>query len=111
MLKNYIAIYVPGTRVGNSPLDSEVKTLIIRKIAGELSDKFGGASAYPIQGFWLSDVHGLIEESITVIKSYYDDTIPSIEALEFAHHIARGLKTELQQEAVTVETESGIDFI
>lgn len=109
MLNNFVAVYIPGTRAGNIPLDADVKLFYVRKVASELSAKCGGASAFPVSGFWLSDTLGLIEESITVVKSYYDPA--TVNALDLARVIAGQLRDDLQQEAVTVESDAGIEFI
>lgn len=111
MLSNYIAIYVPGTTQETQAITEAQHQKTVEKVGAQLSAKFGGASAYDVRGFWMSDVHGLVIDRITVVKSFYNGDYTSAEVLEFARHIAQGLKDEFNQEAVTIETPEGIEFI
>jgi hypothetical protein len=109
MLTQFVSVYVPSTN-GAGRIPKASHNAAVRRVASELSRILGGATAYPARGFWNSDTAGLVEESITIVRSYY---IPSQaqEAQDICHALAAGIKAEFAQEAVTIETESGIEFI
>jgi len=112
MLHNFVCLYVPDTLQGNTKAGENVHLEAVRKVASELSAKFGGATVTQALGYWVSDAHGLIEDKISQVKSYYDTgTVSSADAITLAREIAERLKVEFSQEAVTLETEEGIDFI
>jgi hypothetical protein len=111
MLNNFVAVYVPSTNgvAGKTRLTSKQQAQEVRKVATRLSSQFGGATATRGTGFYVTNAGDLIEESVVIVKSYYDSPIDS--ALEFARGLALEVKQALQQEAVTIETEAGIEFI
>ena len=109
MLKCKVSVYVPSTFSGDQPMPVTVHNQIVHDVAGKLSAEFGGATATKGTGFWLSDSHGLIEESVTIVTSYHDHDVK--QAVAFITKIAQEIKAGYCQEAVTIETESGIDFI
>lgn len=110
MLHKFVAVYVPGTLDGNTPLADSVRIETVRKIARALSEKFGGATCTDGTGYWLSSSGYIVEERVTIVKSFYADDV-SNDALDFTRALALDLKNGLLQEAVTIETESGIDFV
>lgn len=111
MLKNFVAIYVPSTRHGEPITDAEHQKAV-ELVAADWSRGFGGCTAIPATGYWKSPELGLIPEKITIVKSFYDlATVPSTEAQDFARGWADRIKETFQQEAVTIETEEGIEFI
>lgn len=107
MLSNYVSLYIPGTRDINTPLAAKEKRELIREYAGRLSREFGGCTAIPSMGFYVSSDGKLIEEKITILKSFTDNP----KADDIAKEYAKELKKRLSQESVTVESNSGIDFI
>ena len=109
MFEKFVGVYVPGTSNETEPQTQAAHKQAVLDTAAKLSAKFGGATAYNVQGFWMSDVHGLVIDEITIVKSFYDNDVT--DAIEYARTIAQGLKDEFHQEAVTVETERGIEFI
>jgi len=110
MNKNYIKFYVPSTRDGGIPLDDETTRLLVKKVEIQFAQKFGGFTAYPAFGGWYSqDKNTIIQENITIIESYYscnDD-----EALRFSVNLAREIAKEWNQEAISIETREGIEFV
>lgn len=109
MFCKHVSIYVPGTSGVNGELSASERQKHIRKIAGAFSDHFGGATATNGTGFWKPESAGLVEESVTIVKSYYADDIT--DALDFARSLACQLRDDLGQEAVTIETQDGILFV
>lgn len=109
MLTKYVSIYVPSTRHA-VPITAEEHKSAVSHVAGEFSKVLGGATAYPASGYWQSDTAGLIEESVTIVRSYYTPELVA-QAQALAHSLAEGIKVQFGQEAVTIETEEGIEFI
>jgi hypothetical protein len=81
----------------------------VNEVLTRLSRDFGGCTAIKGQGSWLSDSHGLIVENVTICKSYFD--IPQDEALSKAREIAAWLKALFEQEAISIETNEGLEFV
>ena len=112
MLHNFVSVYVPGTNglpgTDKSELDPETQKQYARETARRLAAKFGGATTAPAVGYYVADNGVLVEESIIIVKSFYDQ---AADAVEFACSVAGWLKSELCQELVSVETESGLQFV
>lgn len=107
MLKNFVAIYVPSTN-GGKKITRRIHNVFVKEIALQFSNQFGGCTTTKGIGYWPGK-SGLITESVTIVRSYYD--IDSTVALSLANVLASYIKTKLNQEAVSIETESGLDFI
>lgn len=109
MLTSFVSVYVPST-VHAAKISRAAHHAAVSKVAGAFSKALGGATSIPARGYWQSESEGLIEESITIVKSYY---VPSQaqEAIELCRALALGIKTEFAQEAVTIETNEGIEFL
>lgn len=111
MLKQFVSVYVPGTlglpAVKRDLTTAEQKTYT-QQVARQLSAKFGGATVTNGTGYYVADNGDLVEETVQIVKSYHDDTAG---AVEFAIELATWIKSELQQELVSVETESGLLFV
>lgn len=108
MLKKYVAVYVPGTKDKVIPLSAPEQSAYVSEVARDLSLAFGGATAESAaKGYWVDSTGHLIAENIVIVKSYHDND----NALEIVKKIANWLKEELTQEAITIETEEGIEFI
>lgn len=108
-MKNFVAIYVTSTQDGGVPLGPRTHKAIVTKVATKLSQAFGGCTCTKGTGYWLSDSQGLIAEPVVIVKSYH--TLETSEALAIVTPLARELKREFHQEAVSVETEQGLEFI
>lgn len=106
-LRHRVAIYVPGTNGVNTAADNSE---YVRRAAALLSDAFGGATATPARGFWMSDSAGLVEERVTIVYAYAGN-----EALEdklgAVIEFCEGMRTELHQEAVSLEIDGALYFI
>lgn len=106
-LRHKVAIYVPGTNGVNTAADNAEH---VRKAAALLSDLFGGATATPAVGYWMSDAAGLVEEKTTVVYAYA--TNGALESgLDAVIDFCDGMKTELQQEAVSLEIDGALYFV
>lgn len=106
-LPGRIAVYVPGT----SGVDAAADTSAYVDAAATLFSKlFGGASAQSVRGYWMSDAAGLVKEETTVIYSFTDaaaleSSLPAV--LDFCEK----MKSELQQEAISLEMQGALYLI
>lgn len=106
-LRHRVAVYVPGTNGVNTAADN---ARYVKMAAALLSDAFGGATATPAVGYWMSDSAGLVEEATTVVYAYATNT--ALESkLDDVIDFCDGMKTELQQEAVSLELDGNLYFI
>ena len=108
MLNKFVSLYVPSTNKGKT-ITRRVHNAYVREIAEQFSTHFGGCTCTQGVGYWKSESSGLVAERVTIVKSYY--SIESDIALSLAQTLANSIKTRLGQEAVSLETESGIDFV
>ena len=105
-LDHRIAIYVPGTVDTDKAADNRQQ---VERVAAEFSRMFGGATATTATGFWMSDTAGLVEERTTIV--YASCTAEQLEKhLAEVVEIARKIKREMRQEAVSAEID-GVLYI
>ena len=104
MLCHRITFYVPSTKnVGNKLTRQEQKALTER-VQNFMANTFGGFTSVKGIGGWKQ-----IRERVTLVTSYHDKT--TAEALAIVLPLAEAIKSEYGQEAITLETEQGCDFI
>ena len=112
MLHNFVSVYVPGTNglpgAKKSDLSNSEQSRYAREVALRLSSKFGGATSAPAIGYYVADNGVLVEEPVIIVKAFHDHVA---DAFEYACTVAAWLKSELCQELVSVETESGLQFV
>lgn len=109
MLTSYVQVYVPSTR-HSVPITSAEHDSAVDAIAGAFSREFGGATAQDGIGFWESQEFGIIREPVTIVTCYHEES-KAESALALARQLACDLKARFEQEAVTVGTEHGIEFV
>lgn len=106
-LRHRVAIYVPGTNGVNTAADN---ARYVKMAAVTLSNLFGGATATPAIGYWMSESAGLVEERVTIVYAYAGN-----EALEdqlgAVIEFCEGMKEALKQEAISLELDSALYFI
>ena len=61
-LKSKITVYVPATVSVDQEIDNAA---YVERVARTLSACFGGATASPVRGYWVSDSGELVKESTT----------------------------------------------
>lgn len=109
MLTKFVSVYVPSTRHA-VPISRAEHDRAVRSVESAFSREFGGFTATPGVGGWLSDSKGLITEPVTIVKSYYTED-KAASALKIAQRVAKRLKKQFDQEAVSLETEQGLEFV
>lgn len=106
-LRHRVAVYVPGTNGVNTAADNSE---YVRRAAALLSDAFGGATATPARGYWMSDAAGLVEEKTTVVYAYAAGA--DLErGLDTVIEFCEGMKEAQKQEAVGLEIDGLFYFI
>lgn len=98
-LPQRVALYVPGTQGPATATDNAAQ---VERVAREFCGWFGGATAQPSAGYWLSDSAGLVRESVTIVYAactadQLRDRLPDVLTL------AQQIKQDMAQEAVSVE--------
>ena len=109
MLSRRISLYVPSTQNVGQPLPAGKHEALVSEVAKQFSKAFGGATATVGEGFYTANSGELIRERVTIVTSYHDKE--TSEALAIVIPIAQAIKYRYGQEAITVETETGIEFI
>lgn len=106
-LRHRVAIYVPGTNGVNTAADN---ARYVKMAAAALSNLFGGATATPAIGYWMSDAAGLVEEKTTVVYAYAAGA--DLErGLDTVIDFCADMRADLQQEAVSLEIDGSLYFI
>lgn len=106
-LRHRVAVYVPGTNGVNTAADN---AHYVKMAAATLSNLFGGATATPAIGYWMSDAAGLVEEKTTVVYSYAAGA--DLErGLDVVIDFCADMRAELQQEAISLAIDDSMYFI
>ena len=106
-LRHRVAVYVPGTNGVNTAADN---ARYVQMAAATLSNLFGGATATPAIGYWMSDAAGLVEEKTTVVYAYAAGA--DLErGLDVVIDFCADMRGDLRQEAVSLEIDGSLYFI
>ena len=73
------------------------------------AELFGGFTSHNAVGGWLSPIHGLVEEPVTVVASFTDEH--GLTRLGEVKAFASRLAEALSQEAVAVEVDHSLEFV
>jgi hypothetical protein len=109
MLSHRIAVYIPSTVNGHEPAPADLIARWVKSAKLKFAALFGGFTAYRAVGGWVSPVHGLIEEPVTVITSHTDDD--GLDSLGEVEDFAAAVAEALGQEAVTLEIDNQLQFV
>lgn len=101
------AIYVPSTTDVNESTDN---TAMVKYVMAELSKLFGGATASKSVGGWMSDKYGLILEDVTIVYSFCTSE-QARERFADVYAICEKIKSDMRQEAVTLEYNGQVKFV
>lgn len=96
-----VAVYVPGTSDPASA-DPALADRMTNNVAAELSALFGGATISSASGAWVSDTFGLVREDVRIVYAFAVPEALDNHAADILR-IVENVKTEMQQEAVSVE--------
>lgn len=106
-LDSKVAIYVPSTLNVNEETDNTAQVMnIIRK----LSTLFGGATASDAVGGWVAEDGQTVIEKVKIVYSFCtSDQLK--EHISTIIAICEELKTEMSQEAITLEINGQVKFV
>jgi len=110
MLKHYVKVYVPSTNRDKKIPTNHFENRTSR-VAGWLSDIFGGATIDKVQGCWISEQdNSLINEDINRVESFMDKK--ELEANKRAIRLqVKSWGKEWKQEAMSLEIDGKLEFI
>lgn len=106
-LSSKVTVYIPSTTDIDKPIDN---TPYVDGVASKLSAMFGGATSTPALGMWVSPTAGLVKEHTTIVYAYCTDADLQ-EHIEQVIEICENLKTELKQDAISLEINGEMYFI
>lgn len=106
-LNSKVAIYVPSTINVSEECDN---TQYVKNTIKQLSTWFGGATATPAIGGWVSAAGEVVVENVSIVYSFC--TTEKLQ--EYAADIielCKTIKREMRQEAVTLEINGQVKFV
>ena len=106
-LNSKITVYVPASVNVDKEIDNAP---FVDRVARLLSEAFGGATASPAQGFWVSQDSALIREKTTMVFAYCR-TEDAEKYMEDVVRLCVSLKHEMGQEAIAMEYNGDMYFI
>lgn len=104
-----VAVFIPSTTNINEAASIETINQWIRSAKIRFAELFGGFTSHNAIGGWMSPIHGLVEESVTVVASFTDES--GLAHLGEVKAFASRLAEALFQEAVAVEVDHSLHFI
>lgn len=109
MLNHRISVFIPSTVNGNEAAPAHLIARWVKTAKLKFAELFGGFTTYKAVGGWMSPVHGLVEEPVTVITSFTDDD--GFDRIGEVEEFAAAVAEALGQEAVTIEIDNSLQFI
>ena len=109
MLNHRIAVIIPST-VDANVAAPQLSAEWIRKAKELFAKTFGGFTATPATGGWMSHDHGLIEENVVVVHSMTDDK-GLLAGRGIVREFAVTLAAAMGQECVSVEIDNSLEFV
>ncbi len=109
MLHRKVTFYVPSTKNVGEKLNKSERRALVTRVETTFSKAFGGATSTQGIGSYVANDGRLIRESVTLVTSYHG--LETSDALAIVIPLAEAIKNEYGQEAIAIETESGIEFI
>lgn len=106
-LSSRVTVYVPSTTDINKKIDN---TEFVNEVATILSNSFGGATATPAVGMWVSQTVGLVKENTTMVFTYCNDNDLQ-KNIDKVIEECEKLKKELKQDAIALEINGEMYFI
>jgi hypothetical protein len=104
-----IALVIPSTQNVHEAASAETVARWLRTVKTRFAQWFGGFTAHSAVGGWVSPVHGLVEEPVTVVSSY--TTQSGLTCLAEVKALASQMAEALAQEAVAVEVDHCLQFV
>lgn len=106
-LDSKFSIYVPSTTDVNKKIENSE---YVKKVLTELSELFGGATASRAEGAWICADGSTVLESVTICYAFCT-TEQAVQNIEKVLSICKWIKTEMKQEAVSLEYNGQLAFV
>lgn len=102
-----VKVYVPSTVDVDNAIDNSE---FVRGTLEKLSTMFWGATSYNALWCWLSTTAWLVQEKVTICESYCTTELLE-QHIETVIELCKKLKTDMSQEAVSLEVNNELYFI
>jgi|ERR1019366_144259 hypothetical protein len=109
MLTNCVKVYVPSTANVKTPAPALAQEMV-EAACRLLAVLFGGFTAVPAKGGWMSDSFGLVVEDITIVYSFCDGAA-LLKGLPRVVALAKDIGDRMGQEAISLEVNGALHFI
>ena len=106
-LDSKVAIYVPSTINVNEETDNTAQVI---RIIRRLSELFGGATASDAVGGWVAENGQTVIEKVKIVYSFCTSEMLK-QHISTIIEICDELKTEMSQEAITLEINGQVKFV
>jgi hypothetical protein len=106
-LNSKVAIYVPSTINVNEECDN---TQYVKNTIKQLSTWFGGATATPTIGGWVSAAGEVVVENVSIVYSFCTTEDLQKYAADIIA-LCESIKHDMRQEAVTLEINGQVKFV
>jgi hypothetical protein len=106
-LNSKVAIYVPSTINVNEECDN---TQYVKNTIKQLSTWFGGATATPAIGVWVSAAGEVVVENVSIVYSFCTTEDLQKYAADIIA-LCKSIKHDMRQEAVTLEINGQVKFV
>lgn len=106
-LDSRVAVYVPSTNNVNEQVDNSLQVMEVIK---KLSLMFGGATASDAVGGWVSASGETVIERVKIVYSFCTSEQLK-EKFGQILEICENLKSEMSQEAITLEINGQVKFV
>ena len=106
-LSSRVALYVPGTFDINKISNNAAWVSTVSK---SFSQMFGGATVTAAAGYWEDIQAGMISENVTIVYAYTDTETLKTE-IHKVLQLAKTMKDELKQTAISLEVNGSLYFI
>ena len=106
-LNSKVAIYVPSTMNVNETCDN---TEYVKNTIKQLSTWFGGATATPAIGGWVSAAGEVVVENVSIVYAFCTTEQLQEHATDIIA-LCESIKHEMGQEAVTLEINGQVKFV
>lgn len=108
-MNHKIALVIPSTTNVHETASPETVGKWVKCAKTKFAELFGGFTSHNAVGGWMSPVHGLIEEPVTVVASFTDDQ--GLKRLGDVKAFASKMARALSQEAVALEVDHRLEFV
>lgn len=104
-----VAIFVPGT-LGPDAENPKLAAAMETRIASAMAELFGGCTVTDGRGWWISETCGPVAEAVRIVSSNTTEA-ELVRNADKIMELAAAVKTEMQQEAVSVRINGALYLV